>query len=219
MTHEMMHSAVSGRTRKPTGLGPLQRRRQLTFYAAGLAAAAALPFFESFWRDAEYSIHEGVELVGLALIGAGIIGRMWCTLYIGGRKSSEVVATGPYSISRNPLYFFTIIAMLGIGFLTGSVLLGVLLAAISWAILLPVVRREEALLAARFEEFDAYRLRVPRLWPDLRGWKDTETVIAKPRLIWRTLRDALPFFLALPYWEGVEWLHSTGHIVPLIRLP
>lgn len=51
--------------------------------------------------------HESVEAIGLAAIVLSIVGRAWCTLYIGGRKKAEIVDRGPYSISRNPLYVFT----------------------------------------------------------------------------------------------------------------
>ena len=57
--------------------------------------------------SAEGDFHEYVEAVGLCLIAMGVIGRMWCTLYIGGRKSSEIIAQGPYSVSRNPGSGFT----------------------------------------------------------------------------------------------------------------
>ncbi|MGO7726914.1 hypothetical protein ACC713_12320 [Rhizobium johnstonii] len=40
---------------------------------------------------------------GTLLIAFGIIGRIWSTIYIGGRKNSALVTQGPYSITRNPL--------------------------------------------------------------------------------------------------------------------
>jgi protein-S-isoprenylcysteine O-methyltransferase Ste14 len=44
--------------------------------------------------------------VGLLLVGIATVGRLWCSLYISGRKSAELVMDGPYSICRHPLYFF-----------------------------------------------------------------------------------------------------------------
>ena len=59
-------------------------------------------------------MHEYIETLGLALVTVGIGGGLWATLYIGGRKSAVVVSTGPYSITRNPLYLFSSIAAAGV---------------------------------------------------------------------------------------------------------
>jgi len=59
----------------------------------------------------ESQMHEGVEAVGLAAIVFAIVGRAWCSLYIGGRKKAEIVSRGPYSITRNPLYVFSFFGM------------------------------------------------------------------------------------------------------------
>ena len=64
----------------------------------------ALVFVASAQDDAT---HEWIEMAGIMLILVAILGRIWCTLYIGGRKCAEVVDSGPYSVIRNPLYVFS----------------------------------------------------------------------------------------------------------------
>jgi len=81
-------------------LGLVQQNRKRAIGLALAAALAVLPFLRS---QPAGSLHEAVEGAGLALIAAAIVGRAWCTLYIGGRKLHELVTAGPYSISRNPL--------------------------------------------------------------------------------------------------------------------
>ncbi|MGB4295037.1 MAG: hypothetical protein WBJ16_05340 [Smithellaceae bacterium] len=44
-------------------------------------------------------------LMGAVLVGVASMGRLWCSLYIAGYKAEILVTEGPYSITRNPLYF------------------------------------------------------------------------------------------------------------------
>ena len=44
-----------------------------------------------------------VELAGYLFLILGLSVRIWSILYIGGRKSQELVTDGPYSLCRNPL--------------------------------------------------------------------------------------------------------------------
>jgi protein-S-isoprenylcysteine O-methyltransferase Ste14 len=45
-----------------------------------------------------------MEAVAFMFYLAGLGFRFWATLYLGGRKGSSVIAEGPYSVCRNPLY-------------------------------------------------------------------------------------------------------------------
>jgi protein-S-isoprenylcysteine O-methyltransferase Ste14 len=200
------------------GLGSVQRRRRRALWIGALLAALAIPFTES---SAEEGLaHELLEMLGVFFIATGVLGRAWCTLYIGSRKGTEVVATGPYSVSRNPLYLFSFVAVAGIGAQTGSYIMTALLVSVAIIIFLPAILREEGALAARFgEEYARYRSRVPRFGPKLGGWTDMETVVVTPRLFWKTAREGLLFFLVIPYCEAIEWLQGAGVIEPLVRLP
>ena len=57
---------------------------------------------------------------GLALVVLCITGRLWCILYVGNKKNLELVTRGPYSMTRNPLYFFSTLGAAGIGLMFGS---------------------------------------------------------------------------------------------------
>lgn len=162
--------------------------------------------------------HDRIETFGVMLILTGIFGRLWSTLYIDGRKSDTVVQTGPYSITRNPLYLFSAVAAAGVGAQLGSVVAGVGSSVLCITVFHFVSLREEGFLLARFgHPYEEYCSRVPRLFPDLRLYQDQELVTIRPRILIKTLLDGLVFFLALPFFEIVENLQEAELLPVLFR--
>ena len=104
--------------------------------------------------------------VGLALVFLGVVGRLWATTSIGGRKTSSLVVDGPYSLCRNPLYLFSLSLFLGLGLRSGNLYFLALLALyfpIQYSI---TVTSEESTLGDAFgQDYIAYKKRVPLLWP------------------------------------------------------
>lgn len=165
-------------------------------------------------------VHEGLEAFGLALIALCVVGRAWCSLYIGGRKKAEIVDQGPYSISRNPLYVFSFIGAFGMGAQTGSVAIATLFVLIAVGVFYLTVRQEEGWLLATFgETYRAYLARTPRFWPDFSKWRDSETLEIRPVFFLTTLRDGLAFFLAVPIFEALEHAQTVGWVRVLFSLP
>ena len=198
----------------------LQRKRKQVL-ALGVAVWLLLLLFtQSRWRTAAPHLHALIEVAGLVLILVCIVGRTWCTLYIGGLKKRELVTAGPYSVVRNPLYVFTSIGTAGIGAQTGSALVAILFAAGALAVFQVVARREEAFLAATFPaDFAAYAARVPRFWPRLSQWREADELRVKPRLVRRTFLEACLFLLAVPAASLLAWLQQLGHFPVLLNLP
>jgi protein-S-isoprenylcysteine O-methyltransferase Ste14 len=170
--------------------------------------------------------HEGslvstaLFLVGLALVGVATIGRLWCSLYISGHKNTELITTGPYSMSRNPLYFFSLLGFAGIGFASETFTLGLALALAMLAGYPAVIRQEEAVLRERFgAEFAAYCARVPRFLPKLSAYVEPETYTVNPRLFRRSMLDVVWFIWFVGILEFVEALHEYHFVQPLIHLP
>lgn len=164
--------------------------------------------------------HETVEAVGLVAILLCVVGRAWCSLYIGGRKTAEIVDRGPYSIVRNPLYVFSFLGAFGMGAQTGSVTLAFAFFALTWLVFYPTVRQEEGWLEASFgEPCRAYMRRTPRFMPDFRQWRDQEVLQVRPIFFLLTLRDGLIFFLPIFLFEGLEQVQSQGWLHTLLSLP
>lgn len=185
----------------------------------GLIGVVALAFVTRS-IGGESVLHEGLEAFGLGLIAICIVGRAWCSLYIGGRKKAEIVDRGPYSISRNPLYVFSFMGAFGIGAQTGSVTLAALFLVLAVVVFHFTVKREEAWLSEVFgQTYADYCARTPRFGPDFSKWRDEGTLEIRPQFFLTTLRDGLMFLLAVPLFESVEKLQDIGWLAPLLHLP
>ena len=131
-----------------TRLQSYQRLRRITLAALLALVFAVLLFGQSLFPP-ETPVHEAIEMIGIVLIFVGIAGRLWSTLYIGGRKSVSVVTDGPYSITRNPLYVFSSIAAMGVGAQMGSITAMVGFGLACAAAFHIVILREEKYLAGQ----------------------------------------------------------------------
>ncbi len=187
----------------------LKERMRYTSYFA--VALVPLVLFQVGMVDPQNMLHEIMEGAGYPLVLLAVLGRAYCTLFIGGKKNVQVVRLGPYSVVRNPLYVFSFLGVLGVGLESASpVLLGVLVLAF-WYYYPKVVAHEEAFLAHRLgEPYRAYLREVPRWMPRFGLWKSAETVEADPRLVLKTMLDASVFVLPLMVFELVEMLHANG---------
>ena len=201
-------AAAAGQTDK--AMSDYQRTRRYILAVLILFVAIPLVFGDSTHTALE---HEQIEAIGRMLILIGIGGRLWSTLYIGGRKSAEVVDTGPYSVMRNPLYFFSTVAIMGVGAQAGSYVLAFGFALLCWAAFSIVIRREETFLASRMGKgYQNYLVRVPRFFPKPWLWRDQPSVTFEPRLLNRTLVDGLAFFASVPIFELIEQGQDSGLI-------
>jgi len=186
------------------------RRRALG--VLGALAALALPWVGSAWPEAGWA-NQGLEWAGLVLMALALLGRCACMLYLGGRKGADLVAEGPYSVCRNPLYVFSILAVLGIGLQTGSLTVGLVLALAAWAVFRWIVGEEERMLRASFgAPFEAYCARVPRFLPRPAAWRSPRHVTVDLQGVWNTVRDALPYFLSIPVFEAIEAAQEAGWV-------
>lgn len=195
-----------------------QTRRIAAIKAVALAAAALILVSHDPWGRDSFA-GNAIKAAGLCLVMAAIIGRLWSTLYIGGRKNACLVTTGPYSITRNPLYCFSILGAAGIGLMFGSLAIAAILGGSVGGVLVATARSEAALLGQRFgASYEAYATRVPLLWPRLSLYHDAEIPSFQPRALRRALRDGMLFLLAVPAAELVTYAKRAGLLPQLLTL-
>lgn len=194
---------------------PIQRIRTSArilvsrFFAVGVAAALILG--RSRWDEPGAMTPEVMMLIGLTLATLAMAGRMWCSLFIAGRKNAELVTQGPYALSRNPLYFFSLIGSIGVGLASGMFTVALALG-LAFALYYPaVIRREEAYLHLQHgDQFTFYLRTVPCFWPRWRDGPDAfpESVACHGRIFVRHLASAIWFPIVCGGVHFVGRLHS-----------
>jgi protein-S-isoprenylcysteine O-methyltransferase Ste14 len=200
-------------------MGRVQKARIVILWVLILSALALQIFVQSAFEPNSL-IHELVEWLGVFMIAICILGRMWSSLYIGGRKSVELVRNGPYAISRNPLYLFSIIGAAGAAAQSGSITLMLLTGALTWLVFRILISREEGYLEGiHGDAYRAYVAAVPRIFPRSLNAPNDETLVVSPRRVMQTGLDSMVFFIALPIMEIVEELQEAGVIAVKVLLP
>lgn len=149
--------------------------------------------------------HELIETLGILLLLAGVLGRFWSILYVGGAKNRAVIQDGPYSMTRNPLYFFSTVAATGIGLMFGAVGFALMIGGTVGLILWLTARRESGYLAQAFgADYAAYAARTPFFLPDPRLFRTGRIASFDTSTLRRNLFDAFVFLSFIPMVELVD---------------
>ncbi|MDX8498648.1 isoprenylcysteine carboxylmethyltransferase family protein [Mesorhizobium sp. VK4C] len=178
---------------------------------------------QSWWPQGS-TFREMLEFVGTVLILICIGGRCWASLYVGGRKNRELVTTGPYAYTRNPLYFFSALGLAGVGLTFGSLILSAFLFAFTYLVFSYVATRETITLDAIFgEAYWRYCQSVPAFFPRLRRNYDDDvlgpsSVTFDSVALRRTAIDSSYFLVAILAVELLGWLQSARLVTPMFRL-
>ena len=197
---------------------PVDQRVRIRILQAGGLVLAVLALLAHPMIAGE--AHEAIEMAGVGLVLACIAGRMWSILYIGGRKNADLVTTGPYAMTRNPLYFFSTVGAVGIGLMLGSFVAAAVLGLAAYAVLNATAAREAQYLRTLFGAgYDDYARRTPLFWPAPGLYREPREASFSPAVLRRTFLDGLVFLLAFPLIETVEHLQDAGWLPVLFNLP
>ena len=162
---------------------------------------------------------DSIKAVGLAMILFGAFGRVWCAGHIAGRKNKDLVALGPYSMMRNPLYFFSMFAFTGSGLCFGSLTLGGLFFAVFMLTHWPTILAEEKFLRGAFgESYERYCARVPRFLPNPSLLERATEVTIGISAFNRALFEASLMPLAFLAAQGIERLHAMELLPAVVTL-
>lgn len=184
----------------------------------GIAFVAALLATGSIWQGTLTG--RFMFLAGIVLAAIGMVGRIWCLTYSSGYKSSELVTQGPYSVSRNPLYFFSFVGLIGIGLATETITLTLFLIAFFALVYPAVIAGEEEFLRGKFgEPYAEYCRRTPRFFPNRSLFVEPESYTVQPRTLRRSLGGVI-WFIGLPVViQILVSLRTVGVLDSIARLP
>ena len=141
----------------------------------------------------------GLSIFGFILLIIGGFGRLWASLYVEGFKTKTLIKEGPYSMVRNPLYFFTLFILLGFCCVIKSIPVAILLLTIFSLLHIPAIINEEKKLLSQHNHFyrDYYNS-TPRLIPNpfkYRKTKSTDRIEIKIKKINTVIWEIVGYLL------------------------
>lgn len=164
----------------------------------------ALPFM--IWamlsgKRIEAAYGPGASLAwDLSSIGLVVLGEAIRCLTVGfvpqgtsGRNVKDQLATrlntsGAYSLVRNPLYVGNCLMYVGLGLLTQSWVLGLVMALALWPYYERIIAAEEAFLTQKFgADYEAFCARTPAFLPRLRRWQRPDLRFSPTMMLRREL--------------------------------
>lgn len=171
-------------------------------------------------RHEQSAAYEFFELAGYFFIVFATLGRIWAAVYIGGRKDEELCTDGPYSISRNPLYIFSLLGALGIIFSAQKLVLLVIIAPFFIYYYFVIAGEEKRLTELFGEEYLSYCRRVKRILPDFSHYTSKEKFEVYPKVLFRSMVHASIFMWVFIILEFIEYFKENTTLIPtLFYLP
>ncbi len=182
----------------------------------GVAVLFLILSTQSQWETKNMIIGYLLFFFGIVFAAVASLGRMWCSLYIAGYKNNKLITEGPYSISRNPLYFFSMIGVIGIGFATKTFTFPLLFIILFVPYYILIIKSEEKRLKEYFgAEFEEYTRRVPALFPNFSTFHEPDDYNVKPSVYRTHILSAVWFVWAVGILELINGMKEIGLFTPL----
>lgn len=200
-------------------LGLSRKYRILITRILGILAALLILFSAHRWHPGPLQ-QMGLELIAFVLVLAATFGRIWTLSYISGHKKKDLITEGPYSMMRNPLYFFSFIGVIGLGIATLSILLLTVLL-ITFALYYPLViwHEEGQLTEVHGEAYRNYRREVPSFLPKPSLYREPAEYPVNARMFRKAFLSVMWFPLIFLFLLFLNHLHSLAIWPVLFIIP
>jgi len=161
-----------------------------------------------------------LEFIGFILVGICTFGRLWSSMYISGYKDDSLIAVGPYSMVRHPLYFFSFTGAVGLGLASENLIVIIILPILYILYYMPVMLSEEEKLTGIYgEEYINFMKKTPRFFPKFSSFNEPEIYMIKARRFRLSFSDVIWFFIFFMILQFIEKLHIIGLVPVLFTLP
>ena len=172
----------------------------------------------SLWEDKVPFVTSLLFLLGAILVGIASMGRLWSSVYIAGYKTCHLVTQGPFSMCRNPLYFFSLVGGLGVGFASETLLIPLLILIAFITYYPSVIKSEEAeMIKLHKQEYENYLKSVPMFFPKISLLKEPAEYTVKPIILRKHMFDTLLFVWLLGVMVVLQELHELRIIPALFK--
>ncbi|MDH3452727.1 MAG: isoprenylcysteine carboxylmethyltransferase family protein [Gammaproteobacteria bacterium] len=180
---------------------------------------AALFVSASGWGGFAPVLAHSMSLMGWVFIAIGVTGRVWSGSYICGRKTSQLITHGPYSICRNPLYLFSFAGGLGVMLVTERLLFPCIFTVLFLVYHTQIIAREERKLRAQHgEAYAEYCSKVPRFWPNIGLFSEPREYTIDAADFREHLSEVMWFIVAGGLIEFLEALRASGYLPTYLYL-
>ncbi len=176
-------------------------------------------FSGSLWDEKVPFVSTLLFFCGIILVGIASLGRLWCSIYIGGYKTSKLITQGPYSMCRNPLYFFSLLGALGLGLVTGTLFIPLLIF-VAFGLYYPFVIKSEEnqLMNLHKSEFEVYVKKVPRFFPKMSILQEPDEYLIKPLVFKEHMLSAIWFIWFSGIIVFIKGLHDINFIPKIFKI-
>jgi protein-S-isoprenylcysteine O-methyltransferase Ste14 len=202
----------------PFGMARNLNKKRIQYSWASIPLVILVIIFTKPLFAYNVAFHEGIEFAGYFLVAFCVLGRVYTAAFLGGFKNQKLVSYGPFSIVRNPFYFFSLIGILGLSLSSGHLLVIALLFPFFTVMYHFLIRREEEFLLTTFgQDYKEYMAKTPRLIPKLSLYNCPDQITVRPKFITNACLDAIWWFVAFPAFELIEYFQESGAIPVLVE--
>lgn len=196
----------------PNESGVHPRRRIHVTRAFCVLVVAIFMLSSPVWHGAGNPLVHMITPLGIVLAALGALGRLWCTSYAAGNKNQRLITAGPYSLTRNPLYFFSFVGGIGVAITTETLTIPMLFIVWFAWYYRAVIAGEEDYLRLRYGgAFDSYVAAVPRFFPQRSGYFEPQRWEMSPSSFRRSLTEVGWFVITAVV---LHTIHDIRTVVP-----